>query len=141
MHSRLRQHHHWCSGVHLIDNFPPYTCNLCEYAKATCKAIRKEREAPQADTFSAEIHSDIWGPSPTQSLGGCKHYVTFTDNCTHYTRLEVLWMKDEALGAYKVFSTWAKTQHGTQIKHFRSDQGSEYTGNRFTDFLWEQGTE
>ena len=50
-------------------------------------------------------------------------------------------MKDEALGAYKVFVAWAKTQHSAQIKCFWSNQGGEYTGHSFTDFLREQGTE
>ena len=25
-----------------------------------CKQIRKEREAPLADTFGAEVHTDLW---------------------------------------------------------------------------------
>ena len=103
-------HSNAVTGVHLIDNFPPLTCDSCEYAKATCKAICKEREAPQADFFGAEVHSDVWGPSPTQSLGSCKYDITFTDNCTHFTCLEVLQMKDETLSGLGENTTW----HGHQ---------------------------
>jgi hypothetical protein len=34
--------------------------------------IRKEREAAPAQGFGKEIHTDLWGPSPTNSLGGRK---------------------------------------------------------------------
>ena len=36
---------------------------------------------------------------------------------------------------------WAHTQKGIKIKHLCSDRGGEYTGNAFTKFLGEQGTE
>src|SRR5882672_8762420 len=32
-------------------------------------------------------------------------------------------------------------EHGVRIKRLRSDHGGEYTGNEFTKFLAEQGTE
>jgi len=129
------------TGLHLIDDFPSFTCDSCEYAKTTRKAIRKEWEAPLADTFGAEVHADVWGPSPTLSLGGHKYYVTFTNDYSRFTRLEVLRTKDETFGTYKAFTAWAKTQHGTHIKRLRSDHGGEFTGCNFTSFLREEGTE
>jgi hypothetical protein len=129
------------TGLTLTDNTPILTCDSCEHAKTTRKPIRKERVAPQADKFGAEVHSDVWGPSPVQSLGGRKYYITFTDDHTRYTRINLLRTKDEALGAYKAFASWAETQHGVRIKRLRSDRGGEFTGNDFTVFLKEQGTE
>jgi transposase InsO family protein len=49
--------------------------------------------------------------------------------------------KDQTLDAYKSFAAWAHTQHDVQIKRLHSDRGGEYTGNNFTTFLKEQGTE
>ena len=62
--------------------------------------------------FGDEVHTDIWGPSPTYSLGSRRYYVTFTDDYLRFTRLEVLHTKDEALDVYKLYATWACTQHG-----------------------------
>jgi transposase InsO family protein len=131
------------TGLHLIDSIStsPLICDSCDYAKATRKAIRKESTTPLAASFGDEVHSDVWGPSSTSSLGGRKYYITFTDDHTRFTRLELLRSKDEALQAYKTFAAWASTQHGAKVKRLRSDRGGEYTGNNFTDFLQSQGTE
>ena len=128
-------------GISLLDNGQPIYCESCEYAKMTRKAIKKEREGAQANAFGEEIHTDLWGPSPTQTLGGRKYYVTFTDDYSRYTQTQLLRSKDEALQAYKDFAAWAKTQHGAKIKRLHSDRGGEYTGDEFSKFLKEQGTE
>jgi transposase InsO family protein len=128
-------------GVKLTDNSNMGPCDTCEQAKATRKQIRKEREAPLADAIGAEIHSDLWGPSPVPSMGGRRYYVTFTDDYSRYTSLTAIRTKDETLEAYKQFAAWLYTQHGVRIKRLRSDRGGEYTSNEFTKFLGEQGTE
>jgi len=92
-------------------------CDLCEHVKTTCKPICKERKALLADAFGVEVHTDLWGPLPTQSLGGRKYYIAFTDDSTQYTALTILRSKDEALDAYKSYAAWVHTQHGVHIKH------------------------
>jgi hypothetical protein len=86
------------------------------------------------------VHTDLWGPSPVASIGRCKYYITFTDDHTQYTHLQILCTKDQALDAYKAFVVWAQTQHRAWIKCLRPDWGGEYTGTKFTKFLQEQGT-
>ena len=108
--THFRRRHHQLvrsnavSSLHLINDFPPFTCDSCEYAKATCKIIRKEQEASQAGSFGVKVHTNVWGPRPTKSLGGCKYYITFTDGYSPFTQIEALWTKDKAFGAYKVFA-------------------------------------
>jgi transposase InsO family protein len=128
-------------GIQLIDDGSALICDSCEHAKTTRKPVRKERDGPLADAFGAEVHSDLWGPSPVPSLGGRKYYVTFTDDHTRYTKISILRSKDQTLDAYKGFAAWAQTQHGVRIKRLRSDRGGEYTGTEFSNFLQAQGTE
>jgi hypothetical protein len=128
-------------GISLIDNNQPFHCESCEYTKMTRKAIKKECKGAQASTFGEEIHSDLWGPSPLQTLGGRKYYITFTDDYSHFTQIQLLKSKDEALQAYKDFTAWAQTQHGVKIKRLHSDCRGEYTGDEFSKFLKTQGTE
>ena len=132
---------HAIDGIELIDDGSQIICDSCEYAKLTRKSIRSERVAPPAKHFGAEIHTDLWGPSPISSLGGRRYYITFTDDHTRYTYVDVLHTKDQALEAYKAFSSWARTQHNAKIKLLRSDRGGEYTGHEFTKFLQQEGTE
>ena len=87
-------------GVELEDEGPPIPCESCEYAKATRKPIRKVRMEPRANAFGDEVYSDLWGPSPVQSIGGRKYYVTYMDGCTRWTIIDVLRTKDEALSSY-----------------------------------------
>ena len=129
------------TGIKLIDNGSPIICQSCEYAKLTRKPIKNERSAAPAKQFSDEIHTDLWGPSRTASLGGRRYYITFTDDHTWYTRIDILQTKDEALQAYRDFASWARTQHRAKIKALRSDRGGEYTGRAFTQFLQGEGTE
>ena len=129
------------TGVHLIDDSTPFSCDSCKYAKMMRKAIRKEREALPAQAFGEEIHTNIWGPSPNNSLGGRRYYVTFTDDYLHYTKVDIPRTKDQTFSSYRNFAVWAKTQHGVQIQRLRSDQGSEFTSQEFTDYLCNQGTE
>jgi hypothetical protein len=97
------------TGLHLLDDKWPIFCESCKYAKATCKRISKERTTPPAKAFGDEIHTDLWGPSPTSTIGGQRYYVTFTDDFSRYTNLELLKSKDQMLQAYKSFSAWADT--------------------------------
>ena len=128
-------------GVRLADDDHMGICDTCEQAKATRKQIRKEREAPLADAIGAEVHTDLWGPSPVLTMGGRRYYVTFTDDYSRYTSLTVIRTKDETLEAYKQYAAWMYMQHGVRIKRLRSDRGGEYTGTAFSKFLGEQGTE
>ena len=128
-------------GIQLIDNGSAIICNLCDYAKTTCKPIQKEGDTPLANAFGAEVHTDLWGPLPTPSLGGCKYYVTFIDDHTCYTSAKILCSKDQTLNVYKAYAAWAHTQQGAWIKQLCSDRGGEYTGTDFTAFLQGEGTE
>jgi hypothetical protein len=73
IHSLVR--HHAIEGFELIDDdYPLLTCDSCDYAKTTRKAIQPERTALPTTSFGEEVHSDIWGPSPLTSLGGQRYY-------------------------------------------------------------------
>jgi len=128
-------------GIELINNRAPLICDSCEHGKSTRKVIQKEHQTLLARAFGDEVHTDVWGPSPTLSVGKRKYYITFTDDSTRYTRIDILFTKDEAFDKYKEYAAWAHTQHGVCIKCLRSDRGGEYTSGAFTQFLKEQGTE
>jgi hypothetical protein len=128
-------------GVKLDGSEEMGLCDSCEYAKMTRKPIKKERREPRAEKFGDEIHSDVWGPSTTQTKGGRKYYVSFTDDSTRYSHVELLKKKSDSFDAYKNFEAWVKTQHDAKIKRLRSDRGGEFTSDEFAAHLRSQGTE
>jgi len=46
-------------GMELTDDGPMATCKTCKQAKAMCKQIWKEHEAPLTDVIGAETHMDL----------------------------------------------------------------------------------
>ena len=103
-------------GIELEDEGEMGACESCKYAKTTRKKVRREREEPRASHFGNEIHLDVWGPLPTETINHRRYYVSFMDDHMRYTRITLLTMKDETFEAYKHFEAWAGTQHEVRVK-------------------------
>jgi hypothetical protein len=119
----------------------PFFCESCIHAKATRKPVTKVRGGERAKRFGDEIHSNLWGPAPVATKGGKRYYVTYTDDHTRFTDLNLLRHKSDQLASYKTFDVWCETNLEAHIKVFHSDQGSEFTGDDFVNYLKLRGTE
>lgn len=86
-----------------------FFCESCVYAKATRKPVAKAREGERATEFGGEIHSDLLGPAPVATKAGKRYYVTFTDDKTRLTYLNLLRKKEEAFDSYKEYEAWCDT--------------------------------
>jgi hypothetical protein len=129
------------TGVELDLNSQKHDCDACIFARATRLPISKVCISTPAQRFSDEIHTDIWGPASISTCQGCRYFVTFTDDATHFTITYLMRTKDQALEAYKSFEAWALTQgHCRAIKVLRSDRGGEYLSDVFNAHLAAAGT-
>ena len=63
----------------------PSICSSCKYGKAHRKAVRKECEAPKAEKIGDEVHCDVWGPSPVQTIGRKEYFSTYTNDNSRMT--------------------------------------------------------
>ena len=63
-------------GVNLEAESVPTTCESCAWAKTTRKKVTKEREGERCAAVGDEIHSDLWGPSPVESISRKEYYIT-----------------------------------------------------------------
>jgi transposase InsO family protein len=134
--------HGFVTGVSLdTSSDEPVFCEACTFAKSRRQAIPKVREGERATVFGGEIHSDVWGPAPVQTIGGRRYFVSFTDDYSRLTHIYLLRRKSETFGAYKTFEAWTNTQLNTKIKVLHSDRGGEYMSEEFTKYLAEHGTE
>ncbi|THH18467.1 hypothetical protein EUX98_g8949, partial [Antrodiella citrinella] len=128
------------TGVILDESEAVVECASCRFAKATRKAIQREREGEQAKAVGNEIHSDVWGPAPVQTIGGRRYYISFTDDHSRYTVAYLMRTKDEAFTWYKTFAAFLKTQKGVTIKTFHTDRGVEFLSKEFNTYLESEGT-
>lgn len=78
-------HTHAVEGLQLIDDSFLIICDLCKYAKTMYKAIHKECTTLLTEHFGNEIHSDVWGLSSINTIGGWCYYATFTDDYSSWT--------------------------------------------------------
>ena len=55
------------------------------------------------------IHSDVWGPSPINSIGGSCYFVVFVDDYSHYSWVFLMRSCNELLNIYHNFANMIKT--------------------------------
>lgn len=127
-------------GVELIHTSESLECEACIKAKTTRKAVSKVREGPRATVFGGEVHSDLWGPARTVSLGKRVYYISFTDDFSRWTTLYLLRTKDQAFSAYKSFEAWVNNHRKVSILILHADRGGEYLDDDFSLHLEEHGT-
>jgi hypothetical protein len=116
-------------------------CKSCKYAKATQKAIGKVQDPPRHEKICDEVHTDLWGPSPVQTIAKSQYFASFTDDHTCFTNLYLLKTKDETFSTYKSYEAWINMQFDTKIKCLLSDRRGEYLSEEFTHHLASHGTE
>src|SRR5271155_296226 len=127
-------------GVELDMNSKATVCESCEWAKGERKAIVRVRDERRTTTVGEEIHSDLWGPAPVETINHKRYYISFTDDYSRYSNVYFLNAKDEAFTAYQYYEAWMKTQHNVQIKSLHSDRGGEYLSEEFSNHLKKAGT-
>src|ERR1700678_2370805 len=115
-------------------------CESCEWAKGERKAVSKIQETERHTTVGKEIHSDLWGPAPVESINHKRYYVSFTDDYSRYTNVYFLHTKDETFNAYQTYEAWLSNQYEAKIKSLRSDRGGEYLSVEFSAHLKKAGT-
>ena len=71
------------------------------------------------------VHSDVWGPAKTPSIGGRHYFVTFVE---FFGRVWVYTMKnkDDVLRVFLKWKDEVEKQTGRKIKVLRTDNGGEY---------------
>ena len=127
-------------GVSIEADSGPTTCESCEWAKDTRKRVAKVRDGERCAAVGDEIHSDLWGPAPVETIGRKRYYISFTDDHSRYTSVFFLRNKDEAFGFYRIYKAWLSTQYKIRIKCLNSDRGGEYMSDEFSDHLRKAGT-
>lgn len=112
-------------------------CDVCLKGKMTRKPFPK-KSSRQSDLLDI-IHSDVCGPMRIPSIGDARYYVEFIDDRSRWREVHFLKSKDEVLKVTKEYVTLVENQKGRSVKCFQTDNGGEYLGHQFDDYLTSRG--
>ncbi|MCO5610627.1 hypothetical protein L7F22_064866 [Adiantum nelumboides] len=118
-------------------NEEPNLCPSCQFGKQQRRRFNKS-------TYRARqplelIHSDVWGPSQTTSMGGPHYFLTFVDDMSRKVWVYFLKNKSEVFSYFKQSKAMVEKECGRFIKTLRSDQGGEFRSKEFEELCWNQG--
>lgn len=111
-------------------------CIVCIKGKQTKEPFKGKGK--KAENCLQLIHSDVVGPMPVESLGGCRYFVTFIDDSNKIS-VYPLKQKSEVFELFTFFKIKAEKQTGKLIKKIRSDNGGECINQRFENLCKEHG--
>lgn len=114
-----------------------FDCTACQTAKQPALSFNKSTSI-SASPFDL-VHSDIWGPAPTPSMGGSRYFVLFIDDYSCFTWIYLMKNRHELPQIYINFAKMIHTQFSKVIKVFRRDNAMEYRDSKLLYFLGEQG--
>ena len=80
------------------------------------------------------IHSDVCGPMSTESIGGKKYFVTFTDDYSRCCLVYFMKHKSEMLEKFNNFEA-AIASSEERIRKLQTDNGGEYISKEFEAYL------
>ena len=84
------------------------------------------------------IYSDICGPITPRGYNRGKYFITFLDDWTKRSEVEIIESKSDAFPAFKRYQ--ARNEHGeTRISRLRTDYGGEYEDYAFDVYRADHG--
>ena len=85
------------------------------------------------------IHTDVWGPTKTASLGGNHYFVTFVDDFSRRVWVYTMKSKYEVFETFLVWKKMVENQTGRKIKVLRYQNGTEYINDQFSYLCKKEG--
>ncbi|KAH9762156.1 hypothetical protein KPL70_000706 [Citrus sinensis] len=85
------------------------------------------------------IHSDLWGPAQTMSLGGNTYFLSLIDDYSRRVWVYVLKHKDQVFGKFREWKSLVENQTGLKVKKLRTDNGLEFCNQEFNSYCADHG--
>ncbi|GKE77569.1 retrovirus-related pol polyprotein from transposon TNT 1-94, partial [Tanacetum coccineum] len=85
------------------------------------------------------IHSDLWGPSQVEPLGGKRYFLSIIDDYSRRVWVYILRSKHKGFGKFKEWKQLVKNQIGRMVKKLRTDNGLEFCNWEFEQLCIESG--
>ncbi len=112
-------------------------CEACQLGKQASHPFPTQTTNVSSKPLEV-IHSDVW-TTKTESIGGCKYYMSFIDEHTRKVWVYFMKHKGEMFQHFLNFKAMVEKEKGVSIKCLRFDGGGEYFSNEFSEYLKEHG--
>jgi histone deacetylase 1/2 len=99
-------------------------CEACQLGKSHLLPFKSS--SSHAQEVLELIHTDVWGPSPINSISGFKYYVHFIDDSSRFTWIYPLKQKSDTIHAFMQFKNMVEKQFNKRIKIIQCDGGGEF---------------
>lgn len=121
-----------------VKNAEEFFCEVCQLGKLHKLPFNQVKD--KVDRLPGElIHSDVCGPMSTQSLGGARFFVLFTDDATSYRHIYFMRHKSEVFDRFKELDQLLENKFGRRLKKLRTDNGTEYRNSKMTEYTRARG--
>ncbi|GKA13488.1 retrovirus-related pol polyprotein from transposon TNT 1-94 [Tanacetum coccineum] len=85
------------------------------------------------------VHSDLWGLSQVESLGGKRYFLSIVDDYSRMVWVYILRFKHEAFGKFKEWKQLVENQTKGTVKKLRTDNDLEFYNREFEQLCIESG--
>ena len=85
-------------------------CEACQFGKQARGAFPHEKHVSK--NVLELVHSDVWGPLKATSMGRCRFYVTFIDDCKRKVWVYFMKEKSEVFSHFQSFKAMVEKQIG-----------------------------
>ncbi|KAH9763592.1 Integrase catalytic domain-containing protein [Citrus sinensis] len=110
-------------------------CEDCVLGKATRNSFGKSVHSTKG--ILEYIHSDLWGPAQTISLGG--YFLSLIDDYSRRVWVYVLKHKDQVFGKFREWKSLVENQIRLKVKKLITDNGLEFCNQEFDNYCADHG--
>ncbi|GAV99168.1 retrotransposon Ty1-copia subclass [Lentinula edodes] len=114
-------------------------CIDCIYGKATRRPF-DEKLTHETEVLE-RVHIDLWGPATTQSIGGARYMMLFTDGASSVRVPAFLKdkQKETSVKEFHKYRIMAETQTGKRLRIIRVDGGGEFDNGLMEAYCTDRG--
>ncbi|KAH9778870.1 Integrase catalytic domain-containing protein [Citrus sinensis] len=112
-------------------------CEDCVFGKSTRHSFKHSTN--KSIGILDYIHSDLWGPAHTNSLGGNSYFLSIIDDYSRRVWVYVLKHKDQVFSKFKEWKTLVENQTRKKVKKLRTDNGLEFCNLQFNSYCANEG--
>ena len=88
-------------------------CEACQFGKQHRLPFPKGSYVSKG--LFGVIHSDVWGPAQTLMIVGCRYYITFVDDYSHYMWIFLMEKKREVFSHFQKLKSQVEKETGWHI--------------------------